>query len=130
MTEANPAILNAVLSIEENSNAHLVEEKQNNSVLSSTIDIAADLENVVNINAELNIDNVTIEATAVEGTSVHYDTYTGDYEVTSFLPTNLITTSIILPTDSKLMTDDVTIYSLPVHEEYNEQGGVTMTIGG
>lgn len=56
--------------------------------------------------------------------------YTGDYEVTSFCADPLLTTSLVLPTADKRMLDDVTVYSVPTSEEYNEAGGVTFTIGG
>ena len=59
-----------------------------------------------------------------------YDDYTGDYEVTSFTADPLLTTSLVLATNDKHMLDDVTIYSVPTSEEYNEYGGVTFTIGG
>lgn len=59
----------------------------------------------------------------------HYEDYTGVYEVTSFLSNTSLTTSIVLPTNDKHMTDNVTIYSLPTSEEYNDAGGVTFTIG-
>lgn len=107
-----------------------IEETETNATVSSSVGITANIENVVSITGELNIDDVTIEADLGEGGAVSYDTYTGEYEVTSFLPENLITSSVILPTRSKLMTNNVTVYSLPVSEEYNAQGGVTMTIGG
>lgn len=111
-------------------NASISIEAQGNSSLTSTVDINAEISNIVSIASELNIENVTIESSISEGTVVTYDTYDGDYEVTSFLPENLITTSVVLSTSNKLMTDNVTIYSLPVSEEYNDAGGVTMTIGG
>ncbi len=59
-----------------------------------------------------------------------YEDYHGDYEVTSFCADPLLTTSLILPTEDKHMLDDVTIYSVPTREDYNEAGGVTFTIGG
>lgn len=106
------------------------EDAQVSSDVSGTIDITADIDSIVYIASDLCIDNVTIDSGLDESqTPVSYDTYTGDYEVTSFLPTNLITTSVVLGTRAKLMTDNVTIYSLPVTEEYNEEGGVTITIG-
>lgn len=62
------------------------------------------------------------------GQSIYQD-YAGDYEVTSFTAEPLMTTSLILPTNDKHMTDDVTVYSVPTREENNEAGGVTFTIG-
>lgn len=59
-----------------------------------------------------------------------YEDYTGDYEVTSFCAEPLLTTSLILPTSDKHMLDNVTVFSVPTSEEYNEYGGVTFTIGG
>ena len=59
-----------------------------------------------------------------------YDDYVGTYEVTSFTAEPLLTTSLILATNDKHMIDDVTVYSVPTSEEYNEYGGVTFTIGG
>lgn len=56
--------------------------------------------------------------------------YTGPYDVTSFTAAPLLTTSLVLPTNDKHMTDDVTVYSVPTTEEYNSAGGVTFTIGG
>lgn len=58
------------------------------------------------------------------------EVYRGDYEVTSFVAQPLLTTSLVLPTNEKFMVDDVTVYSVPTSEEYNEAGGVTFTIGG
>lgn len=84
----------------------------------------------ITVQAEL---NSVIGAEAKFATSVlprTLDYYTGDYEITSFCADPLLTTSLILPTNDKLMTDDVTIYSVPTSEEYNEFGGVTFTIGG
>ena len=66
------------------------------------------------------------EATAVKA----YEDYKGAYEVTSFCAEPLLTTSLVLPTNDKHMTDDMTIYSVPTREEYNSAGGVTFTIGG
>lgn len=70
---------------------------------------------------------------SIEGYQSHRITpevYRGDYEVTSFVAQPLLTTSLILPTNEKFMIDDVTVYSVPTSEEYNEAGGVTFTIGG
>ena len=58
------------------------------------------------------------------------EVYRGDYDVTSFVAEPLLTTSLVLPTNEKYMIDDVTVYSVPTREEYNEAGGVTFTIGG
>lgn len=66
------------------------------------------------------------EATAVKS----YEDYKGAYEVTSFCAEPLLTTSLVLPTNDKHMTDDMTIYSVPTREEYNSAGGVTFMIGG
>lgn len=82
----------------------------------------ADLSDTLNADAEL----VNTIRVSHEG----YEDYTGPYEVTSFTAAPLLTTSLVLPTNDKHMTDDVTVYSVPTSEEYNPAGGVTFTIGG
>ena len=52
------------------------------------------------------------------------ETYRGDYEVT---PTFSEQT---LFTRSKLMTDDVTVHAIPLHQTTNKGGGYTAWIGG
>lgn len=72
----------------------------------------------------------TLDGSAISVLQVgDYEYYTGTYEVTSFVAQPLLTTSLILPTTDKHMHDDVTVYSVPTREEYNEAGGVTFTIG-
>lgn len=76
-------------------------------------------ENVIPVQAEL-VNRITYSEA---------EEYDGTYEVTSFLAEPSLTSSLILPTREKLMRDNVTFYSVPTTEEYNEQGGVTFTIG-
>ena len=52
------------------------------------------------------------------------DPYTGNYEV---IPK---TTAQILETAQKLMTDDLTVKAIPYYEVSNNQGGLTVVIGG
>ena len=52
-----------------------------------------------------------------------YSTYTGTYDVTPLI------TSQILYTNEKLMMDDVRVDMIPTREEYNAQGGVTFIVG-
>lgn len=87
------------------------------SVITSEADI---VESVINADADF---VSTLYVTTAED-------YTGSYEVTSFTAAPLLTTTLVLPTNDKHMLDDVTVYSVPTSEEYNEYGGVTLTIGG
>ena len=86
----------------------------------STMQVQAQMTSVLKVNAEI-INPVRTS---------QYEDYTGDYEVTSFCAEPLLTTSLILPTSDKHMLDNVTVFSVPTSEEYNEYGGVTLTIGG
>lgn len=86
----------------------------------STMQAQAQMTSVLKVNAEI-INPVRVS---------QYEDYTGDYEVTSFCAEPLLTTSLILPTSDKHMLDNVTVFSVPTSEEYNEYGGVTFTIGG
>lgn len=83
------------------------------------IPVRADFVSLLPVNAEIVNRLTTSEA----------EEYDGAYEMTSFLAAPSLTTSIVLPTRRKLMRNDVTFYSVPTHEEYNPQGGVTFTIG-
>lgn len=49
--------------------------------------------------------------------------YKGDYEVTPLI------TAQVLPTNDKLMMDDLTIRKIPLYEVSNNVGGTTVTIG-
>lgn len=118
------------LDISTDVNAKLQAETQINAASSSTINIVANLEDSADFNGELDIGDVAIDGNVEIGLTTSNQTYTGAYEVTSFLPDDLTTTSVVLHTSNKVMARNVTIYSLPVSEEYNSQGGVTMTIGG
>ena len=90
-------------------------------IVGSVITAEADIvESVINADADF---VSTLYVTTAED-------YAGPYEVTSFTAAPLLTTSLILPTNDKHMTDDVTVYSVPTSEEYNPAGGVTFTIGG
>ena len=88
--------------------------------VNSTMQVKAQMTSVLKVNAEI-INPVRTS---------QYEDYTGDYEVTSFCAEPLLTTSLILPTSDKHMLDNVTVFSVPTSEEYNEYGGVTFTIGG
>lgn len=111
----------ASLSINEDFDASLI----------SLEPIAAELTDISRLTAEVSTDGMILSAsfdTSI-GQSVYQD-YTGDYEVNSFTAEPLLTTSLVLPTFDKHMTDNVTVYSVPTTEENNEAGGVTFTIGG
>ncbi len=95
-------------------------------------------ETISNARSENTERTISVEAEAVETViAVERDgiilgaIYTGDYEVDSFVNEEdpLVVSSVILPTNNKRMTDDVTINSMPTAEEYNSAGGVTITIG-
>lgn len=59
-----------------------------------------------------------------ELTVIHTDDYyTGDYEVTPHVYQQ------ILPTNQKLMTDNVLVYGIPIQKVSNPKGGNTATIG-
>lgn len=88
-----------------------------NAVFTEPLNVSADFVGDLAINGEM----VNLLRIA------EYEDYTGDYEVTSFAST--LASSLVLPTLDKHMTDNVTIHSLPTTEEYNDAGGVTMTIG-
>lgn len=97
-----------------------------------SIDVTAELTGDLDATAEWT-DNLEVDADLVNKIRVShegYADYTGDYEVTSFTAAPLLTTSLVLPTNDKHMLDDVTVYSVPTSEEYNDAGGVTFTIGG
>lgn len=53
------------------------------------------------------------------------ETYTGDYTVTP-----KVRQQTILPTQLKVMIDDVTVSQIPEYEVSNPQGGKTFIIGG
>lgn len=52
------------------------------------------------------------------------ETYDGAYEVT---PT---TSGFVLPTEKKMMVDDLTVNGIPYYEVSNTSGGKTVYIGG
>lgn len=54
----------------------------------------------------------------------HFDPYRGDYDIT---PKYI---EQVLETRNKVLTDDVTVYSIPVNVTTNPQGGNTVVIGG
>lgn len=85
----------------------------------STMQAQAQMTSVLKVNAEI-INPVRV---------AQYEDYTGDYEVTSFTAEPLLVTSLVLPTIDKHMLDNVTVYSVPTTEEYNDAGGVTFSIG-
>lgn len=85
----------------------------------------------ITLEAELVNNVISVDAELVNKIAyAQAEDYDGDYEVTSFLAAPSMTSSLVLPTRDKLMRDNVTFYSVPTSEEYNEQGGVTFTIGG
>lgn len=102
------------------------------SLADETITAEAQTSGIISAQAELS-DTLTADAdlvTTIRVTHEGYEDYTGPYDVTSFTAAPLLTTSLVLPTTDKHMTDDVTVYSVPTSEEYNPAGGVTFTIGG
>ena len=102
------------------------------SLADETITAEAQTSGIISAQAELS-DTLTADAelvTTIRISHEGYEDYTGPYEVTSFTAAPLLTTSLVLPTNDKHMTDDVTVFSVPTAEEYNEAGGVTFTIGG
>lgn len=120
--------------------AELVSTIAVSASLISQIDVDADLNRTIPATAQINgnlaeraefFDNIlNVGAKIVnEITTDAPDEYDGSYEVTSFLAAPSLSSSLILPTREKLMRDNVTVYSVPTTEEYNEQGGVTFTIG-
>ena len=54
----------------------------------------------------------------------HFDPYRGDYDITPNYSDQ------ILATRNKVMTDNVTVYQIPVNVTTNPQGGNTVVIGG
>lgn len=112
------------------------------AALFSLIDTEAELTQLLQVDAVL---SRIVEATAVLSGNIEadaeivnkvrvshegYEDYDGPYEATSFCADPLLTSSLVLQTNDKHMLDDVTIYSVPTREEYNEAGGVTFIIGG
>jgi len=53
-----------------------------------------------------------------------YPSYTGPYTVTPLVNGNLV-----LQTDDKLMTENLTVLKVPQYEVSNPSGGLTLTIG-
>lgn len=51
--------------------------------------------------------------------------YTGGYTVVP-----RVGQAVILPTRKCLMTDNVTVTEIPMTEQPNEAGGITLTVGG
>lgn len=87
--------------------------------IDGTMKTAAQMSDILKVNAEI-INPVRV---------AQYEDYTGDYEVTSFTAAPLLVTSLVLQTIDKHMLDNVTVYSVPTSEEYNDAGGVTFSIG-
>ena len=57
-------------------------------------------------------------------TSVHSETYDGEYVITPKLSED-----VILKTKAKVLRDDLTIRKIPQYEVSNESGGKTFIIG-
>ncbi len=55
---------------------------------------------------------------------IHYDTYTGQYEVTA-----LPEVEQILRTKKKMLLSDIVVKPIPYYEVSNEAGGITVSIG-
>ena len=58
------------------------------------------------------------------GSDQEYATYEGSYEITPR------TVSQTLPTENKLLIQNLNIKSIPYYETSNETGGTTVVIGG
>lgn len=124
-----------------NVTANILSSLAVDAVLQNTVVVDADLTGIIPVTADLPgplavtaglTSDVAADAdlvTTIRVSSQGYADYTGDYEVTSFTAAPLLTTSLVLPTNDKHMLDDVTVYSVPTSEEYNDAGGVTFTIG-
>lgn len=100
-------------------------------MIAKTVYVTADLQSNI-INAEAVLGDNVVSANADLVNKVTYkdaEKYEGSYEVVSILADPSMTSSLVLHTKGKMMSGDLTIYSVPTSEEYNEQGGVTFTIG-
>lgn len=64
------------------------------------------------------------EAVVVEISAEDIEHYTGAYDVTPLI------TSQVLATRDKLMDDNVRVDMIPTREENNASGGVTFIVGG
>lgn len=67
--------------------------------------------------------DLEIDAANVYIDSGTYDHYSGPYEVTPLVTTQVLTTK------EKLMDDNVTVYMIPTQEIKNDAGGVTFIVG-
>lgn len=74
--------------------------------------------------AELTASAITAEAEFITRLAEMPEEYTGSYTVTPS------TSEQTLETEGLLLTSDVTVSAIPVTEEENAAGGVTLTIGG
>lgn len=93
------------------------------NISSSSSVIDGSLSSVVGITANINVNVDIIDGNITIGGVPSYQTYTGDYQVTPRLYDQS------LDTDNKLMSDDVTVYQIPVTYTSNIEGGKTVLIG-
>lgn len=71
------------------------------------------------------VGNISSMSNSIQGTIRSPDeieVYIGDYDVTPTME------EIVLATNKKLMTDDVTVHKIPVYETTNPTGGTTVYI--
>lgn len=88
-----------------------------------TIPMEVQAEGIV-VQMEIGTDSQTIGmSVGAEYNMIEGDPYEGTYEVTPRVYAQS------LETDGKLMSDDVTIYEIPVTRTSNPQGGLTVLIG-
>lgn len=88
-----------------------------------TIPMEVQTEGIV-VQMEIGTDSQTIGmSVGTEYNMIEGDPYEGTYEVTPRVYAQS------LETEGKLMSDDVTIYEIPVTRTSNPQGGLTVLIG-